>query len=113
MKHHSMTRRGFLTSGGATAAGIALGASAVQATDEKTIRCGFVGVGHRGSTLLKAVVGIPGVQVVGICDTDASHRERASRLVESAGGSKPDQFDDWSKLLDPSSSVRSRGTRWS
>ena len=99
MTHDSLTRRGFLATGGAAAAGLAFPTKAARAEGGTTIRCGFVGVGNRGSTLLKAVVGVPGVQVVGICDTDANHRKRASRLVEGAGAAAPDEFGDWSKLL--------------
>ncbi len=100
-RNRSLTRRTFFATGGAAAAGLALGARPAVADTESstTIRCGFVGVGGRGSTLLKAVVGLPEVQVVGICDTDPEHRQRAARVVEGAGGAKPDGFDDWSKLL--------------
>lgn len=106
MKNESLTRRRFLSTGGAAAAGLTLGAQLSARAQETTasgkgsaIRCGFVGVGGRGTTLLKAVVGIPDVQVVGICDIDDEHRSRAVQVVEGAGGRKPDEFDDWSKLL--------------
>ena len=97
----SLSRRGFLEEGGLAAAGLALGLGArtARAEDARTVRCGFVGVGNRGTTLLKATVGVPGVQVACICDLDAEHRRRASGIVEGAGGEKPDQLDDWKKLL--------------
>ncbi len=101
MEHDPLTRRRFIRASGAAATGLALGLSseAKSAQDSQSIRCGFVGVGNRGTTLLKATVKVPGVKVVGICDIDAEHRERASGLVQGAGGAKPEQFDHWTKIL--------------
>lgn len=102
MERKSLTRRGFLAKSGTTAAGLTLGlgSGALAAPSFRTIRCGFVGVGHRGTTLLRSTVQVPGVDVVAICDLDSEHRQRACGVVEKAGGTKPDELDDWKKLLE-------------
>lgn len=95
-------RRRFLAATGAVTAGVALGARSTLGAPEKpeTVRCGFVGVGGRGTALLRAVVKVPGVEVAGVCDTDPEARERARAIIQEAGGAKPDEFEQWKELLD-------------
>jgi predicted dehydrogenase len=101
MQSDSLDRRGFLAATGAGAAGLALASGAyVSGADVgKTVRCGFVGVGSRGSALLRATLQVEGVEVVGICDIDADNLGRACGAVEKAQGRKPAAFEDWNKLL--------------
>ncbi|HHW09305.1 MAG TPA: hypothetical protein GXX29_04970 [Firmicutes bacterium] len=55
----------------------------------RTIRLGFVGVGDQGSYHLDVALGIPGVEVVALCDTDEGYLYRAKRWVEEAGQAPP------------------------
>ncbi len=72
------------------------------------IRCGFIGVGGRGTHLLGKVAKLRQVDVVAVCDLDKGCCERAAGVVEKAHGKrkgfkKPDLFnagkDDYKNLL--------------
>ncbi len=124
MGSDSLDRRGFLTTTGVGLTGLVAAGSgdprralagsgdprrtlegdprrALGAAEQagKTVRCGFVGVGSRGSALLRATLQIPGVEVVAVCDIDAENLGRAGEAVEKAGGRKPAAFEEWTKLL--------------
>jgi hypothetical protein len=102
-------RRDFLKQTGAIGAGVTLaelGHSAAalaqesEATtsepDRKPLKIGFVGVGARGSCLLKILMELPGVEVRALCDIREDRVERAHRWVveksrpEPAGYSRGD-----------------------
>jgi len=93
----SLSRRDFLKAG---TAGVALGWAAtswrsrVLAEEVKSLRCGFIGVGGRGTYLLQTVLGLPGVEVVAICDTNPNHLSRACDLVEKAQGKRPEALGE-------------------
>ncbi|HYM12297.1 MAG TPA: Gfo/Idh/MocA family oxidoreductase [Bryobacterales bacterium] len=86
-----MTRRHFLS---ATAAVPALLQSQ---SPNNVIRVGMIGVGNRGSFLLRQVLKVPNVKVVAICDIDPAALERAG---EAAGVHGADLMTDFRKLLD-------------
>lgn len=96
-------RRHFLGVTGSLVAGQVLAspspASAAAAAGEP-VSVGIVGVGNRGSVLLKTLLAIPGVAVVAVCDTDAGRLDRARNAVASAGQPRPEGTDDWKRLLD-------------
>jgi predicted dehydrogenase len=96
-----LNRRDFLSTAATALAGLAFDneSGADLAGARETVRCGFVGVGGRGTALLKATLEVEDVQVVGICDIDAANRTRAVENVEKVHGERPDQLDDWKKLL--------------
>jgi predicted dehydrogenase len=101
MQTESLDRRGFLTATGTGLAGLVLAteARADNAAAGKLVRCGFVGVGSRGTSLLRATLQIDGVEVAALCDIDKDNLGRASDLVEKARGQKPAALADWNKLL--------------
>ncbi|MFP4057558.1 MAG: Gfo/Idh/MocA family protein [Candidatus Brocadiia bacterium] len=70
----------------AAAAPLALSAAARGANDRIALGC--IGVGGRGTAIMRAFLGVPGVQVVAVCDVQRGRRERARRLVEQRGGGK-------------------------
>ncbi|MBM4084846.1 MAG: Gfo/Idh/MocA family oxidoreductase, partial [Planctomycetes bacterium] len=86
-----VTRRDFLKLG---SAGLALGLAGstawAQEAAAKPLRCAFVGVGGRGTGLLKTTLELQGVDVVAVCDVNADNLERALGLVEKAKGKRPD-----------------------
>jgi myo-inositol 2-dehydrogenase/D-chiro-inositol 1-dehydrogenase len=101
MQSDAIDRRDFLATTGLGIAGAAIGvrARAEASVSAQTVRCGFVGVGGRGTALLKATLAAENVEVVAICDTDEGNRDRARELVEKVKGDRPEPADDWKKLL--------------
>ena len=99
----SIPRRSFLgvAAGAITSAPlIAAGASRTFGPND-TLGVGLIGVGNRGSALLKNLLQIPGVSVRAICDVDAQHLERGLAAVENAGQKRPAGTTDgtWKDLL--------------
>jgi predicted dehydrogenase len=54
-----------------------------------TVRMGFVGVGHQGTSHVGNFLKLPGVEIRAICDVTPSHAERAGALVAQAGQPQP------------------------
>jgi predicted dehydrogenase len=98
MGSHELDRRTLIKTAGATLAAMPL-ARSVLAQDNRTVRCGIVGVGNRGSALLRSTLQVEGVDVPIICDLDASARVTASQAIQKAGQRKPDETEDWKQLL--------------
>jgi len=57
------------------------------------VRLGFVGVGGRGSGLLRDCLGVEGVQVVAVCDVVKEKTARAAERIEKAGQPAPTQYN--------------------
>jgi predicted dehydrogenase len=98
-----LNRRGFLNVTGALVAGQALASPAAAGGADapgEAIGVGVVGVGNRGSVLLKHLLAIPGVAVRAVCDNDPAHLERGLKAVESAGQPRPEGTAEWKKLLE-------------
>ena len=93
---NELDRRDFLNISGASLAGMALSASGLgaQASSDKPVRLGFVGVGNRGSYHLDCALGIEGVEVLALCDVDDKALYRAKRWVEAAGQPSPRLYGD-------------------
>lgn len=98
-------RRDFLRHSSTIGAGLALAnlSNAVAATetdvnsvqklsDGKMLRIGFVGVGDRGSCLLKILLELEGVQVRALCDIREDRVTRAQRWVVEAGQKIPSGY---------------------
>jgi predicted dehydrogenase len=67
---------------------------------EDEVRVAVVGVGNRGTLLLRNVIKIPGVRVVAVCDILAERAAAAAKVVEDAGGGSARQWQDFRKMLD-------------
>jgi predicted dehydrogenase len=89
--------------------GIALSAASAlspgfAAEPLKNVRVGFVGVGGRGTGLLRSLLRIEGVKVHAIGDINEANLARAQALVEAAGQPKPEGYShnatDWRRLVD-------------
>jgi len=86
MRRHP-TRRQFL------AGGVASGAALVRPVARETaVRFGFVGVGARGTGLLRTLLSLPDTQVPAVCDIVAERAEAAAALVERARGRRPEVY---------------------
>ncbi len=67
---------------------------------EGQLRVGFIGVGNRGTTLLRNFLEAKLGDVVAVCDIKLEHAKRAAKLITDAGQKEPTLFEDWKKLLE-------------
>ena len=119
-----LDRRDFLRSTAAAGLGLALGARTAEATTRlsrwegaatsgqegalfrapplETVRMGFVGVGHQGSSHVSNFLGIEGVEIRAICDLVPAKVARMQERVVAAGQPRPRAYDrgpdDWQRL---------------
>ena len=95
-----LNRRRFL--GCSAAAGWALSQGIVEGSSStpSPARLGVIGLGTRGTALLRALLEIDGANVVAVCDAEPKHRVRASGIVEKAKGSRPDAVERIGQVLD-------------
>src|SRR5947199_3212752 len=96
MDNSDLTRRHFLQVP-AVAAGSAALLSAQSPND--TVRVAFIGVGNRGSFLLRHMLKVPGVKVVAICDINPQTLKAAIDQATAAGHS-PEGYSEFRRLLD-------------
>ena len=105
----SLTRRAFLrrsalTAGAAVAfptviTSTALGAAGRPAASDRLVG-GSIGVGSMGSGDLRGLLGSKEVQMVGVCDVDTSHSDRAKGMVDSRYGNKDCKvYNDFQELI--------------
>jgi predicted dehydrogenase len=77
---------------------------AIAAENSKKVRIGFIGVGDRGTGLLKVTLNAPGVEVPAVCDIDPAASKRAQTLVEKGLGKRPETYEkgphDYRRLLE-------------
>ena len=85
----SMWRRDFLRAGAAAGAAFELGVVASADDKAKTVRIGVIGVGSRGTHLLRLALEA-GVEVPALCDINEANLNRAIGLTAQAReGRKP------------------------
>jgi len=89
-------RRSFVKSGAAVGAAWAMGREcfAANAYDVKSppidkVRIGLVGIGARGTTLLRVLLGLDGVEIKAVCDIVPERVAKAQDLVAAAKQPKP------------------------
>jgi predicted dehydrogenase len=70
----------------------------------KKIRLGFIGVGDRGTGLLRVTLRFANVEIPAICDINEGNLTRAQDLVEKAGQKRPEGYakdpHDYRRLLE-------------
>ena len=96
MDQNHFTRRHFLSVPAA-----ALGSAALLSSQSPndTVRVAFIGVGNRGSYLLRHMLKVPGIKVVALCDIDPDTLKK-NMDAASAAGHSPEAFTEYRKLLD-------------
>lgn len=105
-KKSGLTRRDFIKSGataGLFLATAGYGSLSPNNKPEHPVRIGFVGMGGRGTGMLKILLDFDGVEVPAVCDIVEEKVARAQRLVEDAGQPKPKGFtgaEDYKKLAE-------------
>ena len=84
MSDKGMTRREFME-GSALGAAAAFGAPAVLSarSPSDVVGLGIIGVGMRGSTLLREAVTIPNTQMRAVCDLYGPRRDRAAGVINN------------------------------
>lgn len=59
---------------------------------EKPVKIGLVGVGNRGTGLVKILLDVPGVEIPAICDINEAHLQNAQAIVEKKGRKRPEGY---------------------
>jgi predicted dehydrogenase len=72
----------------------------VEAATPRTVRLGIIGLGNRGTTLLRTALDLPGVEVTALCDTEPKHVLRGLGIAEKARGTRPEGVECAETLLE-------------
>lgn len=101
------SRREFILGSAAAAMTGALSPSTLLSrpeSDGRPVRLGFIGVGSRGTYLLRTALDIGGVEVVAVCDINEENLSRAQRTVERRGMPTPAGYgngpEDYLRMLE-------------
>ena len=94
--NHDYTRRNFLK---VPAAAVGSAAILQAQSPNDAVRVAFIGVGNRGSYLLRNMLKVPGIKVVAICDIDPEALKKGVAAATAAGNS-PEGYEEYRKLLD-------------
>ena len=89
-----------LSRGGNRAVAGALAEAAGIDAEAHPVRLGVIGIGNRGTALLRSVLELPGTPIVAVCDADRKHRSRGEGIIEKARGQRPESYDDPRKVFD-------------
>jgi predicted dehydrogenase len=82
--------------GSLAASGMAARTTRLRAAGEP-VNTAFIGVGNRGSYLLKGTLDLPDVKVVALCDIKPDRRDRAAT---AAARDNPQTYADWRRVID-------------
>ena len=94
-----INRRRFL--GASAAAGWALSHAVIEgAGTTQPLRLGVIGLGNRGTTLLRSLLEIDGVRLVALADLEARHRDRAAGIIDKATRQRPETSERWESLIE-------------
>ena len=88
-----MNRREFLA--GSAAAGVAF--SQTASSGNGAVNTAVIGVGGRGTYLLRGVLDQPGAKVVALCDIKGDRLDKAATM---ATRDNPTTYTDWRKIID-------------
>lgn len=93
-----LNRRRFL--GCSAAVGFALAGGKVEGGTDRPVKLGVVGLGNRGTSLLRAALEFPHAEIVALADTESRHLTRGAGIVEKARGSRPDAVSRVEEILE-------------
>lgn len=104
----ALDRRDFVKAGAGTALGISLAPGQLLArrppAPADRLRLGFIGVGGRGTWLLRLAASREDTEIKAVCDIVPEHAQRAAEFVTEAGAREPRQFtageEDYLNLLE-------------
>ncbi|MBL8233415.1 MAG: Gfo/Idh/MocA family oxidoreductase [Bryobacterales bacterium] len=99
----TMTRRQWLSAASAASLPVLTVPGALAQDPARKTRIGFIGVGSRGTGLLRTTLSLGNVEVPAICDINEAHLKRAQDLVEKAGARRPEGYssgpEDFRRLV--------------
>lgn len=76
----------------------------LQAQSEAAVRVAMLGVGNRGTSLLRTMLSLPAVDVPAVCDINEANLSRAQDVVARTGRSRPEGYssgpEDYRRLLE-------------
>ena len=97
---NQLQRRDFLKLAGAVGISQSFGTADVAV---RPVRIGMVGVGNRGTGLVKILMDVPGVEIPAICDINEEHLQRAQAIVEKTGRNRPEGYsrglEDYQRMV--------------
>ena len=85
-------RRGFLKQVSAAGLGLSLTPAILKGADDRKVSLGLIGIGGRGSKLLRLCLGFPDVSIPAVCDIAPDNLRRAQDAVEESGRSRPEGY---------------------
>ena len=94
-----LNRRRFLGCSAAAGWALSQGHGLEAGGDPAPVRLGLIGLGNRGTSLLRTALELPGVEVLAVCDAEPRHRLRARGIAEKAKGARPDALEEIDALL--------------
>ncbi len=92
-------RREFLSCSAAAGLALAQGKVLGESSPPRPVRIGFIGLGNRGTSLLRTCLAIPGAEVVALCDAEGKHLARGQAIAGKDGAARPEGYDRASRLL--------------
>lgn len=93
-----LNRRRFL--GCSAAAGLAITQGLPVEAAHTPVRVGMIGVGNRGTGLLRALLDLPSVDLKAVCDVEPKARLRAQGIAEKVRGTRPEAVCHPLRLLE-------------
>lgn len=100
MNRSGVSRRDFLCKSAVGASALALGAGGrARAAQSDEARIAFIGVGGRGTRLLRFTSRIPSCRIVAVCDLKTDRVARARREVEKQGH-KAKGYTDFREMME-------------
>jgi len=95
-----INRRKFVGAAGTAIAASILAPGIAAEAPSNTVNVGLIGLGSRGTTHLKTLLGLPGVRVRAVCDLLPDRVAKAQQAVTDAGQAKPLGAASWKQLLE-------------
>ncbi|MDH5603329.1 MAG: Gfo/Idh/MocA family oxidoreductase [Cyclobacteriaceae bacterium] len=101
----NITRRGFIKSGTLAAVGLNALPLAVNARkqEKQAVKIGVIGTGNRGTSHVRTLLAMEGVEITAVCDLFQDRAERTVALCEKAGKNLPKIYckeeSTWQKML--------------
>lgn len=95
MKNARIKRRKFVKTISAAGAGLTLQTTSFSSPlnrKDKTVRIGVIGIGNRGTHLLKTLLNNEGVEIAALCDIDKTRLDNAINICKDAGRKKPEGY---------------------
>jgi myo-inositol 2-dehydrogenase / D-chiro-inositol 1-dehydrogenase len=95
-----LNRRRFLGCSAAAGWALSQGMPVDGAAEGPPLGVAVIGAGNRGTSLLRALLELPGAPILAVCDADAKHRLRAQGIVEKAQRRRPDACEHPAQVLE-------------